>query len=93
MGLVGKQLPRVEIKQIAVRVVEALYRRDLNEIGFVSSGAEMKRHQDIVDAILVGNVALARLRSARATGIEPENVFEAMVQRKRGSYVVRSSVK
>ncbi len=81
MGLRGKQLPRDQIKASAVRVVATLYHKELSAMGFPTEESELQRHQDIVDAILVGSVALARIQTAKASGLSAEVVFESLVKR------------
>jgi Holliday junction resolvasome RuvABC endonuclease subunit len=64
IGLRGRQRVRVDVKNAAVQVVEALYGRELGELGFAEVSDELKKHQDIVDAILIGSLGLSRLRAA-----------------------------
>ncbi|MBX7144070.1 MAG: hypothetical protein K1X79_06440 [Oligoflexia bacterium] len=63
MGLRGSQLRRAEVKDTAVIIVERLFADSLKELGFDVRRASLKRHQDIVDAILVGVTAVTRVRS------------------------------
>jgi Holliday junction resolvasome RuvABC endonuclease subunit len=90
MGLKGKQLPRAEVKQAAVRTVEFLYSDQLIDLGI---GAEkLERHQDIVDAILIGRLALTRIQSAKNTSFPIEDLFAPRQGQKRSSWRVRSGV-
>jgi hypothetical protein len=90
MGLKGKQLPRAEVKQAAVRTVEFLYSDQLIDLGI---GAEkLERHQDIVDAILIGKLALTRIQSAKNTSFPIEDLFAPRQGQKRSSWRVRSGV-
>ncbi|RMG39594.1 MAG: hypothetical protein D6719_12885 [Candidatus Dadabacteria bacterium] len=76
MGIKGRQLPRAEVKEIAVRIVGALYGDQITKLGLVSDGENLKRHQDIVDAILVGSLAVSRVRSAVDTDLPVEDFFD-----------------
>lgn len=91
MGLRGKQLVRGEVKLAAIRTVEYLYSPHLARLGLVGSAAELKKHQDIVDAVLIGHLALMRVQAAQSAGVALEEVFD-VVQRsqRRGSWRVRS---
>jgi Holliday junction resolvasome RuvABC endonuclease subunit len=90
MGLKGKQLPRAEVKQAAVRTVEFLYSDQLIDLGI---GAEkLERHQDIVDAILIGRLALTRIQSATNASFPIEDLFAPRQGQKRSSWRVKSGV-
>ena len=73
IGLTGKQLPRAEVKLAARRTVEYLYAEELIKLGIQDDS--LARHQDIVDAILIGRLALTRVRSAQDGGLPLESVF------------------
>ncbi|MFN4896501.1 MAG: hypothetical protein ACK5GN_12320 [Pseudomonadota bacterium] len=73
MGLSGKQLPRAEVKLAARRTVEYLYLDELKRLG-VSQG-DLVKHQDIVDAILLGRLAVMRVRSAQEGDLPVEVMF------------------
>lgn len=75
MGLRGKQLPRDIIKDTAVETVRHLYSQALVDLGFPVKREELSRHQDVVDAILVGAVALSWIRSASGAKVDMELVF------------------
>ncbi len=75
MGLKGKQLPRALIKSAAVDVVGRLFGRELNTIGFGSDLLSLQKHQDVVDALLIGYLALSRIRSASVAGVSLSDVF------------------
>ena len=81
MGLKGPQLPRLAVKGIAQHMVDALYRSDLKKMGFPIEGGALAKHQDVFDAILLGNVALTRLRSARGAGMDADEVFDALIKK------------
>lgn len=86
LGATGKQLERSIIKSMAIRTAQALYLSDLQALGFDTSEDELSRHQDIVDAILLGRVALTRLEKARMAEIPVESLLsgESSVSHKRG---------
>jgi len=73
MGLSGKQLPRAEVKLAARRTVEYLYADELAKIGFPQTS--LTKHQDIVDAILLGRLGVMRVRSAADGGLPMETMF------------------
>ena len=88
MGLRGRQLERKTIKFAAVQTVKALYSENLLALGFDTGEKELKKHQDIVDAILVGRLALSRLQDSERAGVEPHEVFRGTTSaRSRGSWV------
>lgn len=68
MGLRGKQLQRSVVKASAIHAARALYGSELEEIGFSSSEMHLAKNQDIVDALLIGSLALTRLEEARISG-------------------------
>lgn len=81
IGLRGKQLRRDVVKRSALQVVKTLYQKELEGLGFPTETEELRRHQDIVDAILIGNVAIARVHTAIQTGITPAELFESLVRK------------
>ena len=72
----GPQLPRVQVKQLAVQVAERLFAGSLREIGFEPSLPNLKKNQDIVDAVLLGYLGLTRLRSAEWGNLSPEALLD-----------------
>ncbi len=64
LGQSGKQLSREIVKQSAVRAAEFRFASHLQSLGF---DAPLSAHQDIADALLLGEVALAKIRSAKQT--------------------------
>lgn len=75
LGIRGKQIKRTFVKEIAVEVVHSLYKDHLMELGFASDKANLKKHQDIVDAILLGNLAVSRINGAGRSGAVLTEVF------------------
>ena len=75
MGLRGKQLKREIVKDTATQTVLSLYSKDLDSFGLLQKGQKLKSHQDIVDAILLGHLAVSRLRNALRSGVSIESCF------------------
>ncbi len=76
MGLRGKQLQRATIKDMASRVVCSLFANPLTDMGFDISTDSLKKHQDIVDAILIGSLGLTWIKAAQVAGGSLESYFE-----------------
>lgn len=76
MGLSGPQLAREIVKSAAITVAKQLFSEDLMKLGFPVSEKELKKNQDIVDALLVGRLGLARLKSAESAGFSAFQMFE-----------------
>ncbi|MEN9846466.1 MAG: Crossover junction endodeoxyribonuclease RuvC [Pseudomonadota bacterium] len=90
MGLTGKQVAREEVKAAAVRTVQFLYAPTLRRLGLATAEEDLKRHQDIVDAMLIGRFAVLRIQGALDAGQSLESVFETQSKQQRGSWRVRS---
>jgi hypothetical protein len=90
MGLRGKQLARAEVKSAALKTVEYLYAPSLTQLGLLDSSAGLKKHQDIVDAVLIGRLALMRVQAAQSSGLTLESMFDIQKSQRRGSWRVRS---
>lgn len=65
LGFKGKQLNRAIVKSSAIDIVSKLYAKQLERIGFDISYRNLSRNQDIVDALLLGMLALTRIKTAR----------------------------
>ena len=89
MGLQGKQIERKEVKAMAVRTAEFLYSTELAKLGV--DVAQLKRHQDIVDALLLGRLALARIKSAADGTVALESLFQGAHAQRRMSWRVRAN--
>jgi hypothetical protein len=87
MGLHGKQLERKEVKAMAQRTVTFLYASELQRLGIQVD--ELKRHQDIVDALLLGRVALSRIQSAHDAALPLANIFQGTETQRRTSWRVK----
>jgi Holliday junction resolvasome RuvABC endonuclease subunit len=85
MGLRGKQLARPEVKAAAVRTVEFLYADQLSQLGLSGFG----KHQDIVDAVLIGRLALLQIEAARASQAPLETLFGGQEKQDRRSWRVK----
>lgn len=89
IGLTGKQLPRAEVKLAARRTVEYLYLDELRRLGVPET--DLEKHQDIVDAILLGRLAVMRVRSAHDGGLPVEALFAHGEGPQRRGWRVRAS--
>lgn len=75
MGIRGAQIERSQVKQIAVKLVHTVYGKQLAELGLEAGVDRLAKHQDIVDAVLVGTLALARIDVALRSGAAVESQF------------------
>lgn len=89
MGLKGKQLGRTEVKAAAVRTVQYLYAPTLERLGIETSDEALKKHQDIVDAILIGRFAVLKIQGAIESQQTLESVFSVQAKQQRSSWRVR----
>jgi hypothetical protein len=89
IGLKGQQLPRAQVKALAVRTAELLFNEDLTRLGL--AGPNLSRHQDIVDALLVGRLALTRVQSAIESDMALETLFQVSKPQRRSSWRIRAS--
>lgn len=83
MGLKGKQLQRSIIKETAVFVVQSTHAQELKSFGFDPSLENLRRNQDIVDAILIGRVGISWIESARHGGFTLEDFFHQVRDQRR----------
>lgn len=90
MGLRGKQVARTEVKAAAVRTVQYLYTPALQRLGLATTGDDLKKHQDIVDAMLIGRFAVLRIQGALDARQPLETVFDTQSKQQRSSWRVRS---
>ena len=90
MGLTGKQVGRTEVKAAAVRTVQFLYTPALRRLGLATTAEDLKKHQDIVDAVLIGRFAVLRIQGALDARQALESVFETQSKQQRASWRVRS---
>lgn len=87
MGLRGRQLSRLSVKDAAVRIAYDLFGKELRELELADDMSGLRRHQDIVDALLVGASAIARIEHAGRSGQETFAMFEE--RRMRSSNSIR----
>jgi len=85
MGLKGKQLGREVVKHTAVEVAQQLFGESLAEMGFEQGPSALKKHQDIVDALLIGHYTLARIVQSRMSHQPLEEFFSQGTRSKRRS--------
>jgi Holliday junction resolvasome RuvABC endonuclease subunit len=76
MGLAGKQARRDDVKAAAVKTAQFLYRDNLLKIGFDLESPAVSKHQDIVDAVLIGRLAVLRVQAAQQSGVSLEQLFQ-----------------
>ena len=76
LGLVGHQQGRAAVKDAALNFAHRLYAASLQSLGLPTDLGQLKRNQDIVDAILIGHLATSRLRTAFSAGMRVEEYFE-----------------
>lgn len=89
MGLTGKQVVRTEVKAAAVRTVRYLYAPALERLGIEVSEETLKKHQDIVDAILIGRFAALKIQGAIESRQSLESAFDSQTKQQRSSWRVR----
>ena len=75
MGLKGRQQKRAVVKVTAVSVAKSLFGSTLEQIGFPATESNLKKHQDVVDAILLGYLGSVKIRSAERAGQPLEEAF------------------
>ena len=85
LGMKGSPISRVKVKDVAVHGVACLYGDALKKLGFDISVKNLKKNQDIVDALLVGRLALTRIQSALQANMPVENIFEEHKRQTRTS--------
>lgn len=76
MGLKGKQIERKQVKANAREVFKALYSTTCVRFGWEINEKMLSRNQDIVDAALIGTLAVSRIQ--RAT---PETIFFSFMEK------------
>ena len=83
MGFGGSQQKREEVKQTACDTVKFLFAKDLQALGFAVTPGNLMKHQDIVDAILIGKLAVSRVLAARAAKLPLGEYLEVLGCSKR----------
>lgn len=82
LGYRGRQAPRAMVKNAALAAAVTLFGPQLSSIGFGDDLDSLAKHQDIVDAILIGAVALPRVQQALASNSPLALLFEERPRRK-----------
>ena len=85
LGLTGKQLPRKEIKAMACNAAKTIYEKQLSKLTFDCSDINLKKNQDIIDALLIGYITLSKIRSAKAVDMKLDMYFDSMSRHKKNS--------
>lgn len=80
LGMRGPQLGRKEVKKWARETAYRLHRTQLEKL----LGKLPKVSQDIIDAVLIGTLAMSRLEIAHSAGSSLESVFLAKVSMRSG---------
>lgn len=89
LGFKGRQRSRPIVKLAALQVVQRLYGEQLLSMGFIDTAGKVKS-QDVVDAILIGTIAVERVRRSLNSGLELCEVLRSSSEGARRSRV-RSS--
>lgn len=76
MGLYGKQIERTLVKSAAVNTVKALYEKDLQKLKFETTLKNLARNQDIVDAILIGSLAVNKFHDSQRAKIHLSELLQ-----------------
>lgn len=84
LGMRGKQLARREVKVWARATVERLFPGELKDLPVLGAKSS-EVPQDVIDAVLIGMVALSRIDFGRRSGIDVSEVFSPK-RSSRGSY-------
>ncbi len=83
LGLNGRQLARDIIKEMAAQAAQRIYNQALLRLGFDPGIRNLRRNQDIVDAVLVGGLALSRIHAAQLAKVSLEESFDEKIFRRR----------
>lgn len=81
MGLRGKQLARNIIKKTAIKIIEGTFKGPLERLNFEVTERNLARNQDIVDAILVGQLAVHRVKTGSVGALDLDSLFEERTNR------------
>lgn len=83
LGMRGKQLARKSVKEWARATVERLFPQELKEIPVLGSNSAQVP-QDVIDAVLIGVVAIARVELGRRSGVDVAEAFQSRGSSRRG---------
>ncbi|RMD85658.1 MAG: hypothetical protein D6808_04815 [Candidatus Dadabacteria bacterium] len=81
----GRQLTRNAVKEAARSFVSTVYNDQLEKIGFNTDKEALASNQDIVDAILLGALALSYIKAASLSRESLYSVFNASKRKRRSS--------
>jgi len=86
LGLWGKQIPRNQVKICAKETALRLYGDILRTATEKSPNKKKGKgiSQDIIDAVLIGTLAVSRIKHGRQCGQAIEETFLEKTKRKRG---------
>ena len=85
LGLTGKQLPRQEVKAMACNAAKTIYAKELKNLTFDCSDINLKKNQDIIDALLIGYISLSKIRAAKSIDMKLDAYFDNMSKHKKNS--------
>jgi Holliday junction resolvasome RuvABC endonuclease subunit len=84
LGMKGSQLSRNVVKASALNLVKMLYSKELGCLGIDLSFEALQKNQDIVDAILIGHLAVLKINSAISIGENHLTYFQTKTKRRLG---------
>lgn len=94
LGMKGEQLERTQVKFAAVNVALHLYKGDFLRLGLIDNKSDhvgqLSKHQDIVDAVLIGDLALRKIKAAGEASMALDALFE---EKKRSSTKISKLIK
>lgn len=85
LGLKGRQAKRIEVKACASNLVQNLFEKELKGLGFNTTTKSLKANQDIVDAILIGYFAIAKVRNGLNAKQSLEEIFTEQKPRRKSN--------
>lgn len=85
MGLKGAQQKREAVKGTACQVVKNLFGEQLRKLGFETTDRHLSKHQDIVDAILVGAIGVTKVKQSCLSNVSITELFEEKKVRRKNS--------
>lgn len=90
LGFKGKQLSRTIVKESARQVAFQLYGKEFQSVFGMSVKGERKKQvpQDVIDAALIGTLALTKIRLAQSSGMDLVQMFaeRSSARRSRRGY-------
>ena len=83
LGMKGRQLARATVKEWSRAAAVRLYERELRQFFNCPAGVFSEISQDIIDAMLIGTVAVSRVQVAVRTKSTVESVFVSSGSRRK----------